>query len=81
MRQRLDGRQVPSRSLTHAELARAILAVCAVAAMSDQRHHGCAVVLLQSGRKDPRVHRFHERRGFEAGLWLGYVAHPVTGWP
>jgi hypothetical protein len=35
------------------------------------RHPGCAVILLQSGRKHSRVHRFHERRGFEAGLWLG----------
>jgi GNAT superfamily N-acetyltransferase len=35
----------------------------------------CYHVLLQSGRKDPRVHRFYERCGFEPGLRLGYVAH------
>ena len=36
---------------------------------------GCYHVLLQSGRKDPRVHRFYERCGFEPGLRVGYVAH------
>lgn len=35
----------------------------------------CHHVLLQSGRKDPRVHRFYEHCGFEAGLRVGYVAH------
>jgi GNAT superfamily N-acetyltransferase len=33
----------------------------------------CYHVLLQSGRKDPRVHRFYERRGFKPGLRVGYV--------
>jgi GNAT superfamily N-acetyltransferase len=41
---------------------------------------GCYHVLLQSGRKDPRVHRFYERRGFEAGLRIAYVAHRPS-WP
>jgi GNAT superfamily N-acetyltransferase len=35
---------------------------------------GCYHVLLQSGRKDPRAHRFYERCGFEPGLRVGYVA-------
>ena len=39
----------------------------------------CHQVLLQSGRKDPRVHRFYERCGFEAGLRLGYAAHRPAG--
>jgi GNAT superfamily N-acetyltransferase len=34
----------------------------------------CYHVLLQSGRKDVRVHRFYERCGFEPGLRIGYVA-------
>jgi len=34
----------------------------------------CYHVLLQSGRKDPRVHRFYQRCGFEPGLRVGYVA-------
>jgi GNAT superfamily N-acetyltransferase len=34
----------------------------------------CYHVLLQSGRKDPRVHRFYQRCGFEPGLRIGYVA-------
>src|SRR5262249_16880647 len=31
-------------------------------------------VLLQSGRKDPLVHRFYKRCGFEPGLRTAYVA-------
>jgi GNAT superfamily N-acetyltransferase len=34
----------------------------------------CYHVLLQSGRQDPRVHRFYEHCGFEQGLRIGYVA-------
>ena len=34
----------------------------------------CHHVLLQSGRADPRVHRFYERLGFKPGLRVGYVA-------
>ncbi len=41
---------------------------------------GCHHVLLQSGRKDPQVHRFYERCGFEPGLRVSYVARcPVEG--
>ncbi|MBL6453955.1 GNAT family N-acetyltransferase [Belnapia sp. T6] len=35
---------------------------------------GCHHVLLQSGRADPRVHRFYEGCEFVPGLRLGYVA-------
>ena len=35
---------------------------------------GCYHVLLQSGRKEARVHRFYEHCGFEPGLRIGYVA-------
>jgi GNAT superfamily N-acetyltransferase len=38
----------------------------------------CYHVLLQSGRKDPRVHRFYQRCGFEPGLRVGYVARRPT---
>jgi GNAT superfamily N-acetyltransferase len=34
----------------------------------------CHHVLLQSGRADPRVHRFYEGCGFEPGLRAAYVA-------
>jgi GNAT superfamily N-acetyltransferase len=33
----------------------------------------CYHVLLQSGREDPRVHRFYRQCGFEPGLRVGYV--------
>jgi GNAT superfamily N-acetyltransferase len=33
----------------------------------------CYHVLLQSGRKDPRVHRFYQSCGFEPGVRVGYV--------
>ncbi len=35
----------------------------------------CHHVLMQSGRADPRVHRFYERLGFKPGLRTAYVAH------
>ena len=35
---------------------------------------GCHHVLVQSGREDPRVHRFYQRCGFEPGLRTAYVA-------
>jgi GNAT superfamily N-acetyltransferase len=34
----------------------------------------CFHVFLQSGRADPRVHRFYEACGFEPGLRTAYVA-------
>jgi GNAT superfamily N-acetyltransferase len=44
------------------------------AALSKAWATGCHHVLLQSGRKDPRVHRFYERCGFEPDLRTAYVA-------
>lgn len=42
--------------------------------------HNCYHVLLQSGRKDPGVHRFYEECGLEPGLRIGYVAsRPASG--
>jgi GNAT superfamily N-acetyltransferase len=38
----------------------------------------CYHVLMQSGRNDPRVHRFYESCGFRPGVRIGYVAvHPA----
>jgi GNAT superfamily N-acetyltransferase len=53
---------------------RAVVRAALAAAWANDCYH----VLLQSGRKDPRVHRFYERCGFEAGLRIGYVARPQT---
>jgi len=39
----------------------------------------CHHVLMQSGRADPRVHRFYERLGFKPGLRTAYVANRPTG--
>jgi GNAT superfamily N-acetyltransferase len=49
------------RAVVHAALEHAWRANC---------HH----VLMQSGRTDPRVHRFYEGLGFQPGLRVGYVA-------
>lgn len=38
----------------------------------------CYHVLLQSGRKDPRVRRFYESCGFESGVRTAYVARRPT---
>ena len=44
------------------------------AALNEAWNRDCYHVLLQSGREDPRVHRFYERCGFEPGVRIGYVA-------
>ena len=44
------------------------------AALDKAWEEDCYHVLLQSGRADPRVRRFYERCGFEAGIRTGYVA-------
>lgn len=49
---------------------RAVVEAALAAAWSRDCHH----VLMQSGRKDPRVHRFYQRCGFEPGIRVGYVA-------
>ena len=61
--------------VTHPEFrgrgrGRAVVDAALAAAWSKDCYH----VLLQSGRKDPRVHRFYQRCGFEPGLRIGYVA-------
>jgi GNAT superfamily N-acetyltransferase len=49
---------------------RAVVAAALQAAWAKNCHH----VLMQSGRKDERVHRFYRRCGFVPGLRVGYVA-------
>ncbi|HTQ34449.1 MAG TPA: GNAT family N-acetyltransferase [Stellaceae bacterium] len=44
------------------------------AALTTAWAEDCYHVLLQSGRADPRVHRFYESLGFEPGIRVGYVA-------
>lgn len=44
------------------------------AALAEAWTAGCHHVLLQSGRQDPRVHRFYEGCGFEPGVRTSYVA-------
>jgi GNAT superfamily N-acetyltransferase len=61
--------------VTHPELrgmghGRAVVDAALTAAWTRDCYH----VLMQSGREDPRVHRFYERCGFKPGLRVGYVA-------
>ena len=49
------------------------------AALAEAWTRDCHHVLMQSGRQDPRVHRFYQRCGFEPGLRVGYVAHRPAG--
>jgi len=44
------------------------------AALAEAWARDCHHVLMQSGRADPRVHRFYEQCGFEAGVRVGYAA-------
>jgi GNAT superfamily N-acetyltransferase len=44
------------------------------AALDEAWQRGCHQVLLQSGRADPRVHRFYESCGFVPGLRIAYAA-------
>jgi GNAT superfamily N-acetyltransferase len=45
-----------------------------LAALTSAWEQDCFHVFLQSGRADPRVHRFYEACGFEPGLRTAYVA-------
>ena len=45
-----------------------------LAALAAAWQQDCFHVFLQSGRADPRVHRFYESCGFEPGLRTAYVA-------
>jgi GNAT superfamily N-acetyltransferase len=61
--------------VTHPEFrsqghGRAVVRAALAAAWTKDCYH----VLLQSGRADPRVHRFYESCGFESALRIGYVA-------
>jgi GNAT superfamily N-acetyltransferase len=53
---------------------RAVVEAALAHAWSVDCHH----VLMQSGRADPRVHRFYERLGFKPGFRTAYVAHRPT---
>jgi GNAT superfamily N-acetyltransferase len=44
------------------------------AALDEAWQRGCHQVLLQSGRAEPRVHRFYESCGFVPGLRIAYAA-------
>lgn len=44
------------------------------AALAHAWASGCHHVLMQSGRADPRAHRFYEGLGFVPGLRVAYVA-------
>lgn len=44
------------------------------AALAQAWAEGCHQVLLQTGRTDPRVHRFYAGCGFRPGVRTGYVA-------
>lgn len=48
----------------------AVMTAALEKAWAEDCHH----VLLQSGRKDPGVHRFYQQCGLEPGLRIGYVA-------
>ncbi|WP_024519804.1 GNAT family N-acetyltransferase [Bradyrhizobium sp. Tv2a-2] len=53
---------------------RAVVEAALATAWARDCHH----VLLQTGRKDPRVHAFYASCGFIGGLRAGYVAqHPA----
>jgi GNAT superfamily N-acetyltransferase len=65
--------------VTHPEFrgmghGRAVIGAALAAAWTRDCYH----VLMQSGREDPRVHRFYQRCGFEPGLRVGYVARRPT---
>jgi GNAT superfamily N-acetyltransferase len=62
--------------VSHPELqgrghGRAVVEAALMQAWAVDCHH----VLMQSGRVDPRVHRFYERLGFKPGLRTAYVAN------
>ncbi len=54
---------------------RAVVRAALTAAWANDCYH----VLLQSGRKDPRVHRFYESCGFFGGRRVAYVAQRPGG--
>ncbi|HWB47483.1 MAG TPA: GNAT family N-acetyltransferase [Stellaceae bacterium] len=67
--------------VTHPEIrgrghGKAVVQAALAQAWAEDCHH----VLMQSGRADPRVHRFYEGLGFRPGIRVGYAARrPVSG--
>ena len=51
------------------------------AALAEAWKQDCHQVLLQSGRTDPRVHRFYEACGFVPGLRTAYCARRPADTP
>ena len=45
-------------------------------ALAEAWRRGCYKTLLQTGSRDPRVHRFYEACGFSASEKTGFVARP-----
>ena len=45
-------------------------------ALDEAWRRGCYKALLQTGSRDPRVHRFYEACGFSASDKTGFVARP-----
>jgi GNAT superfamily N-acetyltransferase len=60
---------VTHRDFRRQGIGKAVILAALDAAWSDN----CRNVMLLTGRKDPAVHRFYERCGFEAGIKTGYV--------
>lgn len=48
-------------------------------ALAEAWRRGCYKALLQTGSRDPRVHRFYDACGFSANDKTGFVARPVHG--
>ena len=48
-------------------------------ALAEAWRRGCYKVLLQTGSRDLRVHRFYEACGFSANDKTGFVARPARG--
>jgi len=66
--------------VTHPEFrGRGVGRAVVLAALAAAWEQDCFHVFLQSGRADPRVHRFYEGCGFEPGLRTAYVAKRPAG--
>jgi GNAT superfamily N-acetyltransferase len=50
-------------------------------ALDEAWRRGCYKTLLQTGVRDPRVHRFYEACGFSATEKTGFVARPPSSQP
>jgi GNAT superfamily N-acetyltransferase len=54
---------------------RAVVRAALALAWAKNCHH----VFLQTGRRDPRVHRFYQHCGFKPGVRVAYVAQRPSG--